>query len=80
MTNEQQKQLAAAFQTSAALATKGLKGSDKDRARREQIDRAFKQAATKALIALLGADVEIDASMFIHATVQDTDVDHVYNR
>ena len=79
MTNEQQKELAAAFQSSMIIATKGLGATEEDFARGDLIEKAFKQAATKTMIALITSGIEIDVAKFIGATIKNVDVDHVYN-
>ena len=79
MTNEQQKELAAAFQSSMRLATAGLGATEEDFARGDLIEKAFKEAAAKTMIALITSGVEIDCVKFIGATIKCVNVDHVYN-
>jgi len=66
MTNEQQKQLAAAFQTAAHAAASAAPTEQ-----REQIGRAFRRAHLKALIEIIDAGVQIDKAKAINAVYYD---------
>ena len=77
MTNEQQKQLSAAFQTSVPVALDALKDLNLSFDQKWEVERAFHQAAIKTLIALMEAGVDIDADKFLNGIW--CDVDQVYN-